>query len=304
MPRKGEPFHARILALVLLVSFVPMSACRAVPPRARAGLELDLIAPGQRARATHDLLSDDAAVWREAQLRLASAGPAGLQALEQRSLLISDRGKRRAVEVIRLSLLLSVPWREVQTHPMLLALIADSLDRGAEVVASLPLRSLDEQGLSPVEEAEPAPPIAIDLVNRIGGFAVPALLARLRDERPEERAATCVLLRSMRAVSQVASVETLVTERAQFHLWHGDYESLDSVSTFAREASMQMRAMTTDRYRFELPIHALASSWTLGPDDMGLLDDLRQAAGRSDAHSWNEWWNAARPAWRDWWAHH
>lgn len=304
----GQRHGRQIPRLPAIASFLSMlyvaSAASASKPGAPG---YDLRPAAQRAQAARDLLSEDAAKWREAQLRLASAGPPVLATLEQRALLHSARGRERVTEVLRLALLLSVPWREMHLHPALRSLIKDHLSRGAKVVASLPLRSLDEQGgmmeftRSTEKEPEPRPPTARELVAPLGGFAVPELLDRLHDSRPEERAATCRLLKGLLAVAQIEALQSLYDDPHEFSWWHDDHETRHRVGDIARETAAEMEADRTDRSRFELPLRALATSWTLGPDDAGLLNGLREAGHTQDATSWDNWWNRARPAWRAWW---
>lgn len=251
----------------------------------------------------NQLLSEDVAEWREAQFRLASAGPAGLEAIDDPYFLSANRGTLRAYGVIRLALLLSVSWEQMQAHPRLLAVIRDSVARATDLVASIPRRADVDKFYGSVlgDSVGASSPDPVQQAMSLGGCAVPALLAKLHDPKPAERASACMVLGQLSSISEIEHVDSLATDNAAFDWDHGDYSTRASVSQVARSIVAALRARRLSPYRYETPIYLLALSWDLPGDGSVLINGIRESSQSLKANNWDAWWAAARPAWSDWW---
>lgn len=260
------------------------------------------------------LLSVKPGEWREAQLRLAASGPAGLDAVVRARILHSPVGRRRAADVARIGLLLSIPYEELARRPEWVALIQDSVRLAAYDVDALPARLLYEEPGNPnVTSAEEDSLFASeylrprDRVLRWGGFAVPAVLARLRSPGPAERGAACRLLGALGARAQVAALDPLAGDEGAFDRWQGDYEDRITVGAVSVDEARTLRAEEDPPFRYELAFYAMSRAWdSYTASELcnagRALQGLQHRTGALPApETWDEWWNYVRPAWDAWW---
>src|SRR2546428_138700 len=84
------------------------------------------------------LLAGDAGAWREAQARLANAGPAALAAIERGHVLADPQGRERVRELLPLALRLSVAPRDLFRHDSLAALVREPIPRALPNAQALP----------------------------------------------------------------------------------------------------------------------------------------------------------------------
>jgi hypothetical protein len=276
----------------------------------RSGLDLDA-SPGRCNAMARELLSVDPARWREAQLRLASAGPVALRALDRPGLLRTALGRQRVREVLRLGLLLSVPVSELDRHPRLRALIAEQVEWGRVLARALSRRSWiatpdSVEVPQPAGWTEPGRRVnPLDELLGLRGFAVPAALAMLHDDRPAARVYGCVVLYHLGAVSAADSLAPLLSDSRGVRVSGGDYIYGTTVAQTARENTQRLVGARGSRFRFEAPLELVAYQ-ALPPGIGGLecdhlLSAIRSQSRSLDAATWDEWWDAARPTWNDWW---
>jgi hypothetical protein len=241
------------------------------------------------------LRSSDAAVWREAQVRLAHAGPAALAAMEAQPLLEVPEFRARVRDVVQQSLGRCITPRELGAHPRLMALVADSIARGialAPVLAGQRLYPGPDAYDSMVwwEDPHPVPPRPEDQMFALGGCAVPAALLLLREPRPVGRAFGIGILNGLGAVAMIDSVAPLVSDAAEFGVDHNDFEDRETVGQRAKVFVASIDQVLS--YRCFVYESGLESD---------LINGIRQTSNATRATSWDQWWNEARPAWRDWW---
>lgn len=312
-PGIARQWHRTTLAALCAWLTVAMTAASATCAELESSaIELDLSGSRTRCRAeARKLLSSDVGTWREAQARLAAAGPEGLRAIDDPRVLRSATGRLRAIEVIRVALLVSVPFEELKSRPRLMDLVADSIEHAVRLMATLPERPMAEPGpeLGLLAKLDSIPrvssrPNTVDAALGMGGFAVPPLLVKLHDPDPEVRAYACKSLDRLSAAAQLRHVDALTTDTEKFSWDQGCYYEQTEVAVLARSAVARLRELATGRFRFEQPAYLLA-----GPT---LINGLRGVPIRSaalaettralyEAETWDEWWEGARPAWSDWW---
>lgn len=300
----------RALACVWLSLLLPCSGSRA------HAVELDLAeSSSARVAMARQLLSPTPAIWREAQLRLAAAGPAGLDAVVRARVLRSEVGRRRAADVARIGLLLSVPYAEFVRRPEWVALVADSLRLASVDVDSLPSRLMNNEigGLMAADLLDEAAVAReyyrpLDRVRRWGGFAVPAVLARLRAVDPAERGAACAVLSDLGALAQAAALDSLASDPATFDRFYGCNYGRVTVGVQGREHANRLRSMEYEPFRHEIAFVALAHAWGVtlaselsnaGRAVQGAWDRPRTLPSPSN---WDDWWDSVRPAWAMWWS--
>jgi hypothetical protein len=283
----------RIAAFVITVTLglpaLTGNAGHALPWR-----ELDLDGSPARCREmANALCSNDPAVWREAQIRLAHAGPAALNALESRALLSDPEMRSRVRDVVNLALGRYVTPRELAGHPRVMALVADSVAKGLALAPSL-------AGLGQYPESDAGPWFAQPRAPRsarpeeqmfaLGGCAVPAALALLREPRPVGRAFGIGILARLGAVAMTDSVLPLVNDATMFSVNHGDYSSSETIGQRAKTFVASIDEVPSNRlYLYESGLQS------------DLIDGIRETSRSMSAKSWDDWWAEARPAWEDWW---
>jgi len=254
------------------------------------------------------LLSSDPATWHEAQLRLASAGPCALDALDRPALLDSPLGRARAREVLRGALVLSVPVSELHRHPRLEASIADDL-RWSRILAQAVSR---RRWIATPDSVEVPPPAdrsdqhrrlnPLDELIDLRGLAMPAVMAMLHDDRPVARVYACVALYHMGAVVAADSLAILFHDDRSVTIDGGDYFPSTTVARTARENTATLTSARGSRFRFEAPLGLLTyQGYAEGADASSLINAIRGRSNALNATSWDAWWDEARPVWDVWW---
>jgi hypothetical protein len=240
------------------------------------------------------LLSSDTATWREAEMRLAHAGPAALGAIDALWLLADTNGRARVRDVVQRSLGRCVTPRELAAHPQLMALVADSIARGfalAPLLAayhSFPGPDADMMVID--EHPQSRPPSPEDQMFALGGCAVPAALSLLHDPRPVGRAFGIGMLGGLGAVAMADSVAPLTSDGTAFTVDHGDYEDRETVGHRAKAFVASVSEIPEYRcFAYERDLEG------------DLVTGIRESSAAMQATSWDRWWDEARPAWRDWW---
>lgn len=272
-------------------------------PTRAARPELDLQGSRSRCREmARLLLSLDPADWREAEVRLASAGPAALAAIDDPRLLRTTVGLRRVRGVIALSLVRSTTPRDVRAHPRLERLVADSVARGFALASVLEAQK--GEYLSPHHYSgmfwdrpqRPRPPTTTDQMLALGGCAVPAALDLLHSQRPLSRAYGLTVLLELGASANFAdTIATLVGDLGSFLVDYDCYSARETVGQHASNALKNKYAVKIVDPKYPGMVyedHGL---------DSDLINAIRSVSQSLKATSWDQWWDGARPVWRDWW---
>ena len=215
-------------------------------------------------------------------MRLACAGAAALQAIDDSRVLESERGRQRARELIGLALMLSVPASELEHHPRLRALVADRIERSNVLASAIAKRKMVDPSDSAVAE-----------MISLGGVAIPAALAMLHDPRAVPRVYACVLLYYIGAETAADSLTSLFTDERAVDVWDQDYGYGTTVAQTARENTERLRAARSTRFHFTGVMYQAC----------GMFGDFAMPTG-SESRSrmgWDEWWGWARQPWEEWW---
>ncbi len=253
------------------------------------------------------LASDDRAEWREAQFRLAMAGPPALDALERSRVARNPALRPRLRALLSLAMLTTVDPAGIRRHRRLNALIAADVARGFALVESLaanPAFDVGERGVSQLLGGN-APPTPVQRLiagaTRLGGFAVPAAVALCRDSRPVARAYGALLLSDLRAVVATDSLERLEADASPIVFRGLESQRDATVGGPAANARAHLSRLRALPLGFEEPLRLMAKleGGEYGRGD--LVDAIRGGTAVMAATSWDAWWEEARPAWRRWW---
>jgi len=252
------------------------------------------------------LLAAEPADWREAQYRLACAGPAALAAVDDSRLLRAAEGPSRVRGVIAMSFTRTTTPADLQAHPRLERLVAESVANGFALATRL--EDQEDDYLTPHHSfgmgallfwdslPPPPPPTTTEQMLALGGCAVPAALSLLHSHRPLGRAYGIVLLRELGAMAAYAdTVATLVEDSGSFVV---DYDCYSMRETVGQHASNALKHMfpSPDLVAKYPGIVYEDHSW-----ESDLINGITSVAHSRQATSWDEWWDGARPVWRDWW---
>ncbi len=307
---------AAALMFALAIAPVPARAQDAAAPDTSAEIAtpapvagLDLVgAPRRVRRFVRQLASEDAAEWREAQLRLALAGPAMLGALDASHLAREEPGRARVRTLLSLGMLTTLSSADVGRYPALYAVISVDVARGfviAESLAASPVFDVGQPTTAQLMSHDAAPTEVqrrIASANSLGGFAVPAALDLLRDRHAVARAYGVLLLADLAAVVANDSLAPLESDLAPLVVGYSDTTRDATVASTATRTLPRMRELEQVPRGFELPVTLalkLNGSRDGSPD---LLGGIRRTSSAASATTWDEWWTAARPAWRMWWS--
>jgi len=284
--------HISLMAVLLIVA-------SAGTPARTARIELDLDGSPARCRdMARRLVSSDVAEWREAQFRLAGAGPAALAAIDLPGLLGDVEGRVRVRGVVEMALVRSVTVRNVQAHARLYALVADSIAKGLGNATRLEqqreFEGPDADAMI-IPDDKPRPTTDKQKLHALGGCAIPAALSLLHSPNPIGRAYGVWVIRGLGATPCADSVAALVNDTARFPVDHGDFTDAETVGANAGACVAALTA--APRYRSDVYEES-----ALRVDDTGdLINGIRQTSQAMQANNWEQWWNEARPVWRDWW---
>ncbi|HYM81550.1 MAG TPA: hypothetical protein VEY91_09075, partial [Candidatus Limnocylindria bacterium] len=136
-------------------------------------------------------------------------------------------------------------------------------------------------------------------MQALGGFAVPAAVRLCGDPRPVARAYGGFLLRNLPTGSEC--VERLRGDRTPIRIHGSDWTSFETVAEavstrWGSPGPPSRPGIKFERFLTEMDI--LNGAY----DGMfDLINGVRQTSPALDAQSWDDWWNAARPAWNRWW---
>lgn len=290
----------RRLAAAVLIALFALVAFGSTAPASPDVLDLGGSLSACRARAAL-LLANDPAVWREAQFRLAAAGPAALEAIDTPRLLGSAVGRERITPMLGAALALSVTVRDLEAHPRLMRLAREPMRRAFPPALELSSREMLYEGSGgPLAHEDTAwvnwshqryaPHRALD---SLGGFALPAVFAMLHHPNPVARALGCVRLAGLNAVPAADSLRALFEDKGSVLSNHDCYMERTPVGKHAREAYEQLTGPSPyPSARFERTISAFG---------VDLINPIRQTSNSMEATTWAEWWRAARPVWSDYW---
>lgn len=262
-------------------------------------------------RRLEDLVSPDAAVVREAQVRLATDARPALEALEE--FLRKRRGnavlEARVADLLAVALQRSIRWEDLRAREALVGLSRPRLDRAREVARVLARREALDLGEPPLRPAGPPHEPsdvekALGELRRLGGFAVPAALELLADARPVARAYGVLLLDRAQAVPlEREALERLREDPAPIRVLGSDWVSSSTVGQWARRVLEKTSEPGEPAAAGRMERAILCFAGLRGALDAGtdLVNGIRQGSKASRAATADEWWDEARPLWRTWW---
>ena len=296
---------ALLAALLIAAAAVRLAGAAGTPASEDSlAVGLDLRGDPRRVeRMARLLLADDPAVWRQAQVRLANAGPRALLALERADAIDDTKGRERVREPTKVALRLSVPPAELFRHDSLAALVREPIALAYAIAESLSARDyIWCQGTcggmkSLYDGAPPPPPSATDRMVKLGGSAVPAAAAMLRDARPVARCYGLIVLDRLGVASVLDSIRALLGDGARVVEDQGDVSTGTTVADKARATLTNLRVVHQRPFAFEARATAAVNEVDLEP----LISGLRTATHELAARGWNQWWGEAWPAWSQWW---
>lgn len=252
------------------------------------------------------------AVWREAAIRLAVAGPRAIDAITSAGLAHDARMRSRLKPLLSMALLNSITPEELDRAPALRDLAAAEIAQGfavAETLAAFGEFDLGEPTLSqilavtdrrfPVRGSTEAQR-AIRAARALGGFMVPAALRLCVSPQPVARAYGAWLLRDVAALSE--RLAPLRTDTAPVAVRHDDYSVRKTIAEIVSDtrAGSSVGRPASDAFENVLTQMDIVNGAYDGMFD--LINTIRQTSRATEATSWDGWWNEARPAWERWWA--
>jgi hypothetical protein len=285
----------------LLLAAVPDVSCTLAPATSPVG-DLSIRSKDANAQASEitrwilQLQSSSCAEWREAQVQLARFGREALGPLNDWTSRASKDVRQRAGDVVEVALRGHTTFGDLErTWPNLAAIARPEVERAAQL--ALPFVTADvydfgEEGLHPlgVRRASDVQ-VALEELQKLGGFAVPIGEALCKSDKPVARAYGILLLSKAAATLHAPLVRSLAGDVTAIPERGSDWFGHTTIAEVAAESPL-LEPRRGPFNEFESYVAHFGNDLVYG---------IRRTSGARQARTFDEWWAQARPVWQEWW---